>query len=284
MYCNRCGNQLPDDSQFCNRCGNKMKSAAERLRNTSDQQPPAPRPPAAKPPSPRPQVPRPPSVKPPTPKPPTLKPPPVKPPSPSSPPRPSRRAPIIESRPVRRIVQPPSVQSATPYRHEKDDDYDDQHVRRKNPRASDPQNDEIIFSINPAFYPVLFAYVISVLCSLLVASVIAYLKGSFWIVLVFAVIFLIPAIIRHIKLIRTVFTLTTTKLELSWGLFSTNSRNIPLKHIQDVSVSETFQERLLGIGDIIVDTAAITNKISMDNIKEPRKYADLILDQLHRWH
>src|SRR5262245_27247743 len=35
MYCNRCGNNIPPDSQFCNRCGNKVQgeSRPHRVRS-----------------------------------------------------------------------------------------------------------------------------------------------------------------------------------------------------------------------------------------------------------
>jgi putative membrane protein len=119
---------------------------------------------------------------------------------------------------------------------------------------------------------------------LLVAGAVAYLRGSFWIVLIFSVIFITPAIIRHIIFVQTVYTLTTIKIEVRTGLFSKNSRNIPLRHIQDVYVSETFKERMLGIGDVVIDTAATESKMSLDNINQPRKYADMILDQLQNWN
>ncbi len=205
----------------------------------------------------------------------------------SPPPRPARRYPTLEQRPSARPVE------------ESEEIFDDQvyhsrasarqHDRRnaqvddRAPKEVNQQGEGIIFRINPTFYPVLVAYIISIISSLLVGAVIAYLQGSYWIVLAFSTVFFIPSIIRHIQLINIVYLLTDVKVEIISGFFSKSSRNIPLRHIQDVFVSETFKERVLGIGDIIIDTAASGSKMTLENIHDPRKYADLILNQLHRF-
>jgi hypothetical protein len=51
-----------------------------------------------------------------------------------------------------------------------------------------------------------------------------------------------------------------------------------------VEVSETLKERLIGIGDVLIDSAALDSKMVLDNINNTRKYADLIMDQLQYWN
>jgi hypothetical protein len=41
---------------------------------------------------------------------------------------------------------------------------------------------------------------------------------------------------------------------------------------------------LIGIGDILIDTASAESKMKLDNINDPRRYADMILNQLHNWN
>jgi uncharacterized membrane protein YdbT with pleckstrin-like domain len=86
------------------------------------------------------------------------------------------------------------------------------------------------------------------------------------------------------RLKRTVYTLTVTKLEIRTGIFSKDAKNIPLRHIDNVEVSETLKERLIGIGDVFIDSAALDTKMVLNNIKYPRKYADMIMDQLQYWN
>ena len=82
------------------------------------------------------------------------------------------------------------------------------------------------------------------------------------------------------RLKRTVYTLTGAKLEIRTGIFSKDTKNIPLRHIDNVEVSETLKERLIGIGDVLIDSAALDTKMVLNNVKNPRKYADLIMEQL----
>jgi hypothetical protein len=35
---------------------------------------------------------------------------------------------------------------------------------------------------------------------------------------------------------------------------------------------------------VIIDSASEAGRIPMSRIRDPRKYADLILNQLHRWN
>ena len=143
--------------------------------------------------------------------------------------------------------------------------------------------ERVIFSINPAFYPVTTAYLLAGFASILMAAISSFLNLGFMIAIGAVIVSFVPAIIRHIKHIHTIFTLTSVKIEISEGLFSKTTRNIPLRHIQDVSVRENFKERILGIGDIILDTPSMETGLIMKNVNNPRYYADLIIEQLEKW-
>jgi uncharacterized membrane protein YdbT with pleckstrin-like domain len=81
---------------------------------------------------------------------------------------------------------------------------------------------------------------------------------------------------------REVYTLTNHKLEMRYGLLSKTVRNIPLSKIQDVTVSASFWQRLIHIGDIEIDSASEMGKIILDDIHRSERYANLILDELRR--
>ena len=156
--------------------------------------------------------------------------------------------------------------------------------RRSHSHPFRASGETVIFSINPAFHPVAMGYIVSSFISLAIAAILSFFHVSLWVVFGAAIIAFIPSIIKHIRHVHTVFTLTTIKLEISEGLFSKTTRNIPLRHIQDVSVRENFKERMMGIGDIIVDNAAIDSSLILSNVNDPRQYSDLILEQLERWN
>jgi len=104
-----------------------------------------------------------------------------------------------------------------------------------------------------------------------------------WLPLALALL-LIPAY-YHFKRNMVRYTLTDSKIEIDYGLIARTTRNIPLSKIQDVTVSASILQRVLGFGDVVVDNASeIGGSTILHNINNPRHYADLILRQLRRWH
>ena len=81
------------------------------------------------------------------------------------------------------------------------------------------------------------------------------------------------------------YTVTDSKMEIDTGLIARTTRNIPLSKIQDVTVSASISQRVMGFGNIIVDNASeIGGTTILKNINNPRHYADLLLRELRRWH
>src|SRR5262245_24929180 len=190
-----------------------------------------------------------------------------------APPRPARRAPVI--------ISAPDEESFEEYEEGDEEEYPER--REKGYREDSADQEQVIFSITPAFYEVLPSYLAAVTLSLIVTAGVAYARGSLGIAMIAAAIFFIRPIIRHMRLKRTVYKLTDTKLEIRTGILSKDAKSIPLRHIDNVEVSETLKERMIGVGDVLIDSAALDSKMVMNNIKNPRKYADLILDQLQYW-
>ena len=94
---------------------------------------------------------------------------------------------------------------------------------------------------------------------------------------------LIPAY-YHLKRNMVRYTLTDSKIEIDYGLIARTTRNILLPKIQDVTVSASIFQRILGFGDVVIDNASeIGGTTRLHNINNPRHYADLILRHLPRW-
>ena len=188
----------------------------------------------------------------------------------AAPPRPARRSPVIPSDPDQESFE------------EYEEDYPER--RDEDSREEIADQDQVIFSITPSFYEILPSYLLAVALSLIVTAGVAYARGALVIAVIASAIFFIRPIVRHMRLRRTVYTLTVTKLEIRTGIFSKDAKNIPLRHIDNVEVSETLKERLIGIGDVFIDSAALDTKMVLNNINHPRKYADMIMDQLQYWN
>ena len=143
-----------------------------------------------------------------------------------------------------------------------------------------------IFSITPTLMFVKVGYVLTAIVALFlvaIASAFAYLIVPIWLAVILGLlIFVIPAF-YHIKKKLVRYTLTETKLEIDEGFISRSTRNVPLRRIQDVTVSATATQRLFGIGDLMIDNASDEGgKVVLRDINSPKEYADTLLRQMRR--
>ena len=141
-----------------------------------------------------------------------------------------------------------------------------------------------IFSISPTLLFVKIGYAAAAVGALLLVAIVSVLLGSFIptsvAVLFGLTLFLLPAF-YHFKQKLVRYTLTDSKLEIDTGFISRTTRNVPIRRIQDVTVSANVFQRLLGFGDIVIDNASdLGGKAVMKNINTPKHYADILLKQM----
>ncbi len=157
-------------------------------------------------------------------------------------------------------------------------------LARPNVNKTNDEDDEMqIFSIRPTLMFVKVGYGLSVLGAFLLVFLFSFTNLSAW-YSVFAglSLLLIPAYFHlQQKLVR--YTLTDAKIEIDEGLISHTTKNVPLRNIQDVTVSATVTQRLLGFGNLVIENAGENNsQIVLKNINSPRKYADVLLKQMRQ--
>ena len=148
--------------------------------------------------------------------------------------------------------------------------------------------ESVVFSTRPTMLFIKIGYLVAVLGAILLTIGLNLIKfvdipWFVWLPLALALL-LIPAW-YHLKRNMIRYTLTDSKIEIDYGLIARTTRNIPLTKIQDVTVSASIPQRILGFGDVVVDNASeIGGSTTLHNINNPRHYADLILRQLRHWH
>lgn len=150
--------------------------------------------------------------------------------------------------------------------------------------VSDTDGDEHeIFRIGPTMKFVYVGYAGAIVAALLLVGILGVIGLTAWIAVLLGLgMLLIPAW-YHLKKKMVSYRLTDTTIEIDQGLISRTTRNVPLRRIQDVTVSASMMQRMLGFGDIIVDNAGEDGeKVVLDDIDKPREYADLMLKQMRR--
>ena len=158
----------------------------------------------------------------------------------------------------------------------------------RSPRIEAEHPDEQqIFSIRPTLLFVKIGYAAAIAGAFLLVALVSVVGQAigrqipWWIsILAGLALLLIPAF-YHLKRNVIRYTLTDSKVEIDEGFISQKTRNVPLRTIQDVSISSTIPQRMLGFGNLIIENASETDgKIILKNINQPKKYADSLLRQM----
>lgn len=161
--------------------------------------------------------------------------------------------------------------------------------RKLSVETDNNDDEQEIFSIRPTLMFVKIGYILAIFGAFLLVGLFAVfsslLSGPISAVIVVLLglsLLLIPAYF-HFKQKMVRYTLTDSKVEIDTGFISHHTRNVPLRIIQDVSVSATVPQRMLGFGDLIIENANESDEpIVLKNINSPRKYADILLKQMRQ--
>jgi uncharacterized membrane protein YdbT with pleckstrin-like domain len=92
-----------------------------------------------------------------------------------------------------------------------------------------------------------------------------------------ALLFLWP-LKTHIRLRFTKMTIAGDKLHYETGIFSKTMRTIQMSKVQDVRIDQTLVQRMMQIGNLSIETAGETSRLTIEDIDSPRAVADAILD------
>jgi len=93
---------------------------------------------------------------------------------------------------------------------------------------------------------------------------------------------LLWTIFRHLRLTFTTLTVSAGKLRYQSGFLSRSTRTMEIKKVQDVRVDQTIGQRMLGVGDISIETAGESSRLTMVSIDGPQAVADKILEAAHQ--
>jgi len=157
-------------------------------------------------------------------------------------------------------------------------------VKRNVATPAKPDDEPAIFTIGPTLKFIKIGYGLAVVGGLFLVILLSALTPiPPWMSVIFALLLLLIPAYFHMRQRLIRYKLTDTRIEIDTGLLSQTTRNIPITRIQDVTVSSGIYQRLLNFGDVVIDNASEDGgKVIIRNIDSPRKYADMLLDQMRR--
>lgn len=143
--------------------------------------------------------------------------------------------------------------------------------------------EQVVFTVRPTLIFIKLGYALAVLGAVGLVFLLALIDVPAYVSIPLALALLLIPAYYHLRRNMVRYTLTDSKVEIDTGLIARTTRNIPLSKIQDVTVSASIPQRILGFGDLIVDNASeMGGTTVLHNISNPRHYADLLLRELRR--
>ena len=95
------------------------------------------------------------------------------------------------------------------------------------------------------------------------------------------VLLLIWPIRRQIQRQFTKATIAGDRLRYEVGMLSKSTRNISLPKVQDARVDQSMTQRMFGVGNLSIETAGETSRLTLRNVDDPQHVADEILAASH---
>ena len=89
--------------------------------------------------------------------------------------------------------------------------------------------------------------------------------------LIALVLWIALAVIPYLRWQFTIFLLTTDRLITRTGIIAKRSKEIPLERINDVAFSQSVFERIVGAGDLLIESAGERGQEVISNVRKPEE-------------
>ncbi len=90
---------------------------------------------------------------------------------------------------------------------------------------------------------------------------------------------LVLAVLPFLRWFFTLFVLTSDRLITRSGVVAKHSREIPLERINDVTFNQSVLDRVLGAGDLLVESAGERGQTRIANVRKPEQVQLMIYKQ-----
>ncbi len=106
--------------------------------------------------------------------------------------------------------------------------------------------------------------------------------GTFlhWLAIVLLVVTALWLIGRYLKWITTNFVITSHRLIFRQGVFAKSGIEIPLDRVNNVNFSQGIFERILGAGDLLVESGGEDGQQRFTDIRHPDRVQNLVHAQM----
>lgn len=139
------------------------------------------------------------------------------------------------------------------------------------------EEEKVVFDLKPHFIAIIPSLLWGVLS--VTASVFAYdfVKEQGWdwgktaVLVALGLALLMFTVIPIMRWIFTNFVLTTDRIITRRGIIAKQSKEIPLERINDVAFNQTVFERMIGAGDLLIESAGERGQERIYDVRKPEE-------------
>ncbi len=146
------------------------------------------------------------------------------------------------------------------------------------PRKLLNPQEEIILDLHPHWW--FFIWQAVLLVAAIVVAILLATTGNDTLTLI-GILLVLAALawfgFRYVRWTTTYFVLTTDRLISRYGIVSRRGVQIPLERVNNVNFSQTMWERLIGAGDLIIESAGEQGTQRFKDVRKP----DLVTNAIH---
>jgi len=146
------------------------------------------------------------------------------------------------------------------------------------------ESEEVVLDLRPhwakLFFPVVFVVVAIAGTAASLLSDLVPLRYALLAVLAVAVAFLLA---RYVRWTTTNFVVTTERLIHREGVIAKNGIEIPLDRVQTIRFHQSIFERLIGAGDLLIESAGETGQNRFGDIRKPNVVQNVIYREIEQY-
>ena len=149
------------------------------------------------------------------------------------------------------------------------------------PRELLADHEEIVFDLKPHWVSVVPSVLWTLVAIAVFIGATIVTEGTLVLVAlgVAVLIWLFFAVPPFVTWQFTHFVLTTDRLITRSGVFAKRSKEIPLERINDVAFSQGIVDRILGAGDLLIESAGERGQGRIGNVRNPERVQLMIFEE-----
>jgi len=148
------------------------------------------------------------------------------------------------------------------------------------------EDESVVLDLRPHWWGLFVPSVVLVLALAAAIAVSDLIHGSahdpvLIVALVVVLVALARFVVRYIRWATTNIVLTNHRLILRAGVLAKTGREIPLERINDIAYHQSFFARIIGSGDLIVESAGERGQETLRRVPDPTRVQQEIYRQMH---